>query len=275
MYNLRADPDLGIAKVAVRRIPCCCQSCRDQLLSPWIANTPAEEQPRYKTNQSCHWWPIFEGLNDWHIVTLVVGKDDDAQADLLEEAQNLFLDSRAEEAFKQIVVGQRGAFATDDPDADGYYVVEWTGLPERLKNDVVIDDFDPPMILKRGEKVVRGKYWNKVPGAKQWYTPSDPEEYVTVRLQQVLCAHLVLVEESPTCTLPNSLRNKSSVRRKGAMRVSDRDHARIDQEVERRDILDFVEEEEGDQEEDDEISSGSDENDVEEDEFDSEDDDSA
>jgi hypothetical protein len=39
-YNFRTDPDLGVGKVAVRRIPCPCTSCKDQLGKAWKANVP-------------------------------------------------------------------------------------------------------------------------------------------------------------------------------------------------------------------------------------------
>jgi len=35
MYNFRADPDLGIGKIAIRRIYCACDGCMDQLNSVW------------------------------------------------------------------------------------------------------------------------------------------------------------------------------------------------------------------------------------------------
>ena len=31
MYNIRADPDLGMGKIALRRIPCMCHACAEQL----------------------------------------------------------------------------------------------------------------------------------------------------------------------------------------------------------------------------------------------------
>jgi hypothetical protein len=39
MYNIRADPDLGMGKIALRRIPCMCHACAEQLQTPWLVNT--------------------------------------------------------------------------------------------------------------------------------------------------------------------------------------------------------------------------------------------
>ena len=66
-YNIRADPDLGLGQIALRRIPCACTGCLAQLAKPWQPNIAVSEQPRYKTG-NCELAPIFaDGLNDWHI----------------------------------------------------------------------------------------------------------------------------------------------------------------------------------------------------------------
>ena len=69
MYNIRADPDLGFGKAAIRRIPCACNTCVAQLSIPWVPGKSATEQDRYKVNKHCKYWSIFEGTNDWNIIT--------------------------------------------------------------------------------------------------------------------------------------------------------------------------------------------------------------
>ena len=71
MYNIRCDPDLGVGKAAVRRIPCACLFCIEQLNLPWDKNKEDTNQRRYGINKECLNWNIFEGLNDWNIITLV------------------------------------------------------------------------------------------------------------------------------------------------------------------------------------------------------------
>jgi hypothetical protein len=71
MYNIWADPDLGLGRVAVRRIPCACEACRHQLMKEWTPNVEASEQNRYASSTPCSLWGIFEGLNDWNIVQLL------------------------------------------------------------------------------------------------------------------------------------------------------------------------------------------------------------
>ncbi len=38
--------------------------------------------------------------------------------------------------------GNYGAFSTDDPDADGYYIVQWTGDPFTLQDDLLLESTD-------------------------------------------------------------------------------------------------------------------------------------
>jgi hypothetical protein len=150
-----------------------------------------------------------------------------------------------------------GAFATEDPDADGYYLVEWVGEPWTLDEDLVLDEYDPPIVLKRGERVVRAKYYNKVPRATRWYTPSNL--LTTVRLQQVLVANLEIQSESTTTSkLPNTC-NKVAARRKGARMMDKIDHEKIVDEIARRAILDFYEEEEDDDDDEEEEDDDNDE----------------
>jgi hypothetical protein len=63
-YNIRADPKLGVGRVALRRVPCGCKQCMLQLLEPWTPGLAADKQPRYAPSLNCHWWPLFEGLNN-------------------------------------------------------------------------------------------------------------------------------------------------------------------------------------------------------------------
>ena len=43
MYNFRVDPDLGIGKIDIRRIPCACDGCLEQLTSVWEKGTTDKE----------------------------------------------------------------------------------------------------------------------------------------------------------------------------------------------------------------------------------------
>jgi hypothetical protein len=188
MYNIQSNPDLGLGRVAVGRVPCSCDTCTTQLQQPWIPGVDANNQPRYASSVDGSLCEIFDGLNDWKLAILqptTANNNDD-----LEHAQTVVLDCIAEDVCKEIKVGGYGAFATKDPDADGYYVVEWVGLPMLLVDATLLNKFDPPIQLQEGELVARAKYFNEVPRANRWYTSSEVK--TTVRLQQVLAPDLTL-----------------------------------------------------------------------------------
>lgn len=71
MYNFRLDPNLSIRKVAVRRIPCVCNSCLLQLNSIWKSGNTGNLQKKFLPNSSCNMKNMFEDLNDWAIIKLI------------------------------------------------------------------------------------------------------------------------------------------------------------------------------------------------------------
>jgi hypothetical protein len=140
-YNLRTDSDLGAGLAAVRRIPCACAGCLAELAKPWQPGVPPEEQDRYLSSLTCSMSPIFEGLNNWQIVQLVKTKDTTCED--MEDAQRLVLDGVATRFSESVREDGFGAFITDDPDSDGYYVVQWMGDPYTLQEDTELTEYNP------------------------------------------------------------------------------------------------------------------------------------
>jgi hypothetical protein len=240
-YNIRADPDLGIGKIALRRIPCACNGCIQQLEELWVPGAKPTEQARYATSKNCHWRSIFyendeKGLNDWVIADLVPKKESSVEEE--EEAYMVYLDSLAEEAKREIRAGKTGAFATEDPKFDGYYLVNWVSEPRVLEEPMTLTEYEPPIHLPTGEHVCDAIYLDRIPGAKRWWY--ETELPVTVRLQQVLMADLTL--------LPMSERNKPGgasrrlVTEQQAKKLNVEDHLRLIDEIGRRAILEHYEE---------------------------------
>jgi hypothetical protein len=243
-YNIRADWELGLAFVAMRRIPCACEACLEQLKQPWDAKLKRDEQPRYeKGNKNCELWPIFEGLNDWHIVELsrgpakVTALDKLAQEELF-EAQDTILNGITEEMAEGIEEGKIGAFSTEDEETSGYYIVEWTSEAYTLQEDTALTEFDPPLQLQAGELVVDATYLNPVPRAPLWYTRSQLN--TTVRVKQVLAVNLNMLDISDDNKVPRGC-NKREVERLKGKRLHDADHEEILDERMRRVALDHEE----------------------------------
>jgi hypothetical protein len=122
MYNFRADPELGMHRVAVRRIPCACVPCIEQLERMWLPGVTPEEQPRYSRNSRCILFQIFDGLNDWQIISL--SPNVNSNNDEVDEAQAYALKGIETITSEQVEMGNYGAFTTDDPHADGYYIIQ-------------------------------------------------------------------------------------------------------------------------------------------------------
>jgi hypothetical protein len=74
-------------------------------------------------------WEIFEGLNDWNIVQLTPGTDNDE--DEIQTIHRIVLDAKID----SLGVEEKnvGAFQTEDPDTYGYYLVKWTSRPYHLE----------------------------------------------------------------------------------------------------------------------------------------------
>ena len=233
MYNIRADPNLGIGRLAIRRIPCGCQACKAQLEIPWdYQKIDPTKQDRYASSVHCALWPVFEGLNDWSVVTAVPTDQNDI--DDLDEAYDIVLDSIAERNMSEIQQGSIGAFSTEDDCK--YYLVEWTSVPFKLTEPITLAEYDPPIVVKKGELVCKARYLEALVRAPRWYEPVEIE--TTVRLQQVVAAALQLEEAS----LPSNFRNKTAAIANGAKRLSEEDHFKIMNELTLREIVDHEDE---------------------------------
>jgi hypothetical protein len=235
-YNFRTDPNLGVGKVAIRRIPCPCASCNEQLRKAWKTNVPAKEQERYAVNESCENWPIFEGLNNWEVVNILPGGETNDE----EEMEGIFttiLENIADVMARDIGEGGIGAIGTDDPCQ--YYLLQWTGLPFRLPEEVV-ENGDR---FKQNEHVCRARYLEKLPRTTKWYYRVPANEEFTVRLQTVLAADIQLVPASDTNKLPTYWRGRRAANPTLVedTRLTDTDHDNLLAELERRQVFDYEE----------------------------------
>ena len=93
MYNIQADPRLGVGKVAVRRIPCGCMGCYNRLSLPWDNQLSPDKQERYAEHDDCEFHSVFGRMNDWRIITLESSNVDEEE---IEEANKIILDGFAE-----------------------------------------------------------------------------------------------------------------------------------------------------------------------------------
>ena len=139
--------------------------------------------------------------------------------------------------------------------------MDWTSNPYTLQEDVELTEYTPAMRLEAGALVVDAEYRNKVARANGWYTKPTEKLKTPVRVQQVVALDLALEPISPKNKLPNTCDKKAATKLK-AEKLSDEDHEAIMEEICRRDVLEYDEEEDGDEDED-EHESGDDEEEAE------------
>ena len=229
-YHIHCDPDLGVNRQALRRIPCACATCEERKKMQWFPGVDAKDQPRFQQNKECKYWPIFSGgYNGWKIVETVSRPNNDP-FDISAVKQEV-LSGIATRMAEAIFENGFGAIMTEDKQAHGYYLVEWCGLPYTLQEDS--DE------IQAGDLVCEATYLNQVERAPYWYTPSDMT--TVVRLQHVVGADLEMNQPSASIKLPSNCKHKDAVR-KGARRLSVYSHELLLDEINRRDALDYEEE---------------------------------
>ena len=63
-YHIICDPDLDEGFCAMRRIPCACTGCVEQLSKPWLPNLDKTLQPRYVVEpETFKYSSILHGYN--------------------------------------------------------------------------------------------------------------------------------------------------------------------------------------------------------------------
>ena len=98
---------------------------------------------------------IFDDLNDWQVVKLETSKNDDIDEDNLAKEILHGIESGISE---NIMKGNYGAMRTDDPDTNGYYIVEWDSNVYTAQNDIVMKGCNPLEYTYAGEMVCKVRF---------------------------------------------------------------------------------------------------------------------
>ena len=111
--------------------------------------------------------------------------------------------------------------------------------------------------LEAGNLVVDGIYWNKVPRAKDWYTPPWHQQVFTFRVRYCLKGDVYLVDPTIPCPFPR-IRYRYHALSLNPKKISDESREQLNQALNQRKLIDFYEgnlheetEEEGDEEQED------------------------
>jgi hypothetical protein len=85
-------------------------------------------------NQSCKYWPIFEGANDWKIAKLELSQKCD-ELKFVAAWQEVLVCVTSNMA-EFISVGGFGTVMTEDESTNGYYIIKWTNTPFTYQEDL-------------------------------------------------------------------------------------------------------------------------------------------
>jgi len=225
-YHIYACPEMGAGKIAMRRIPCHCLYCKATLGLPWDAKKPSiDTQPRFGNPHQCKFRNILGDENNWHFTVLEqdVSGDKSEKRFRDDEANRLRTDiqeSLSAAMASVIRIGGFGAIATEDEEADGYYLVQFIS--------------DPYECQESSQLIVEARHLVPVPLAPKWYTKSTFKDKHLVN--HVVCAEVMMDPISDGNPLPNKC-NKKEATQKGAMKIRADDDYYIKEEIIRREAL--------------------------------------
>ena len=187
-------PQLGLGKIALRKIPCKCVACNNQIKKKWIDATKPKDQPRLQLAKDCKYLKVLGDSNKWLIVELKERDPNNSNyfSYQKEEVNLLKLQIRNHITLKvanDIEEGYIGAVVISDEDADGgYYLIKWTGTPYTDQES--------------GELVCPGDHLLPVGRAPKWYTPGEDSDVVLVK--HVVLGKVQMEEFSETNPIPRS-----------------------------------------------------------------------
>ena len=125
-------------------------------------------------------------MNDWIELFTYDGKDTDQE--VVEEANEFALKNVAEANAADFKVGGYGAMDTDDPNAEeGYYLVQWKGLPFSAQEQMTTREGD---VIQKGELVCEAQHLDSVPREPLCFRATTND--TVVRMQYILAADVAV-----------------------------------------------------------------------------------
>jgi hypothetical protein len=201
-YHIRCDPDLGQGFCAMRRIPCACNACVQQLSHKWMPNTDKLLQPRYAIEPPlCKYSAILHGHNKWYITELKIDQNTTTKDEMQAMHEGVLM-GMTQVSSEEIFEGSFGAFQTSDKQTLGYYIVQWTGIPYTLQDQYECNAFNPPVLIPQGDLVCEAKFWTPMSKGTHWYHEPDDDLFVMVKIKQVVMTDINMHAVTATNSLP-------------------------------------------------------------------------
>ena len=236
-YHYRADPLLGEGKCAMRRIPCACLECTNQLSKPWIHGVSPSEQPRYSNVVGCKYHSVLGNYNQWIIMDF--SRDSDIDDDCFDEIHKILLDSIGTNMAELVEINSYGAININDSKADGFYIVKFVENPHTLQESVVVNS----ETIEAGSLVCSAHYMSPARGKSKWYL--GPEKGVLrtlIKMTNVLVPKLNVSVVTSRAQLGYSMKTLSEhdIKTRKPFKLTDDDYDAIMEEQNRRSSMEYT-----------------------------------
>jgi hypothetical protein len=135
--------------------------------------------------------------------------DVDEADDDMNISKQIALETITQHTSKTIKIDHFGAVSTTDPQApNGYYLVQWTGVPYNLQQSCT----EQNGIIQAGELVCNAVYLNSLAHMAQWYTPyaNNADGSTIVRISTVLNSDVDVNSLNEVTLPPNTPQYKNT-----------------------------------------------------------------
>jgi len=181
-----------------------CAACFEQLEMEWDVNqkNPAL-QAKFQRPKGCVMHPIMGDLNDWQFIEVTAKAGQVNEEEVVELHQNVLtsLESKAVLEVKEDKFGVIDTAVDAQEAPDGFYLVQWKGLPFTLQEPTEVEGCDGgPM--PAGTTVCKGVYYDRVTRYPGWYEPPvefahAPAEPKLFWMQMITLGNVLVSKANP------------------------------------------------------------------------------
>jgi len=159
--------------VALKRAPCDCKPCYNQLMLPWDHSKEYHEQPKFKILPSCKLEASMKGLNKWVFVKPVLKKESNLCKSQVNKILQMILDVHTDIEREKIKLDHYGAISAPD-EPDEIWLVQWKGKPFQLTEDRTVEG-SGDVLVKKGAWCCEGHFLHRISHAPGWYEYRFPQ----------------------------------------------------------------------------------------------------
>ena len=184
------------------------------------------DQPRYRQNTNCTRGNVFEGLNDWEIVTIHPGDPDDSE---LIESYEVVLEAASTRMIPDIHVGTFIAISPEGGDTYDFLYVSSEAFTYKTNGSYNQRFVDESIV--ENDMVIECQYLSKIPRSDKWYY-RETHTYLRKVSHIVVCDLIFSVAS-------NSNSPPGRYARARCFRLEEEPSQRILDEIQRRNVMEY------------------------------------